>query len=63
MTKQNKAKTELRGKARLRSEIVEATRGLHKIDAVSDEHLEKTTVNMLGRNALPKVEKCRPQKS
>ena len=60
MTKKNKAKTELRGKARLRSEIVEATRGLHKIGAMSDEQLEKTTVKMLGRNALPKVAKMSP---
>jgi hypothetical protein len=34
------------GKARLRSEIVAATRGLHRIGAVSDEHLKKTTVKM-----------------
>src|SRR5271157_3529527 len=60
MAKQSKARTELRGKARLRSEIVEATRGLHKIGAVSDDELEKTTVKMLGRNALPKVKKMSP---
>jgi putative transcriptional regulator len=53
-------KAELRGKARLRSEIVEATRGLHRIGAVSDAHLEKTTVRMLGRNALPKVTRMSP---
>jgi hypothetical protein len=33
----------------LRSEIVEASRGLHKIGATGDEQLEKTTVKMLER--------------
>ena len=60
MAKRSSTKAELRGKARLRSEIVEATRGLHRIGAVSDAHLEKTTVKMLGRNALPKVTKMSP---
>lgn len=50
----------LKGKARLRSEIVEATRGLHKIGAVSDAELEKTTLKMLGKDALPKVEALLP---
>ena len=31
----------------MRSEIVEAMRGLHKIGAVSDAELEKTTLRML----------------
>lgn len=43
-------------KARMRGEIVEAMRGLHKVGAVSDGELEKTTLRMLGRDALPKVE-------
>lgn len=55
MAKQSKANGELRGKARLRAEIVEATRGLHKIGVVGDAELEKTTLKMLDRNALPKV--------
>ena len=60
MARRSSTKAELRGKARLRSEIAEATRGLHRIGAVSDAHLEKTTVKMLGRNALPKVAKMSP---
>jgi putative transcriptional regulator len=60
MAKQGKAKKELRGKARMRAEIVEAMRGLHKIGAVSDDELEKTTLRMLGREALPKVKALSP---
>ena len=48
-------KAELKGKARLRAEIVEMTAMLHRIGKVSDEELEKTTFAMLGRGALPKV--------
>jgi putative transcriptional regulator len=55
-----RTKGELRGKARLRSEIVESMRSLHKIGAVSDAELEKTTLRMLGRDALPKVAKLSP---
>jgi putative transcriptional regulator len=54
MTKTKKDKRELRGKARLRAEIVEMTRALHKVGAVSDAELEKTTLRMLGRDAFPK---------
>ena len=43
MATKRKPKGELKGKARLRSEIVEAMRGLHKIGAVSDAELEKTS--------------------
>lgn len=60
MARTSKAKGELRGKARLRTEIVEAMRGLHKIGAVSDAELEKTTLRMLGRAALPKVDDLSP---
>ena len=59
-TKRGKAKAELPGKTRLRSEIVEAMRGLHKIGAVNDDDLEKTTVRMLWPDMLPKVRRCRP---
>ncbi len=55
MARKAEAKTELKGNARLRSEIVEAMRGLHKVGLVSDAELEKTTLRMLGRDALPKV--------
>lgn len=55
MTKQTEAMAEQRGKSRMRSEIVEAMRGLHKISAVSDAALEKTTIRMLGKEAIPAV--------
>ena len=55
-----KTKSELKGKARMRAEIVEAMRGLHRIGAVSDVELEKTTLRMLGRDALPKVAALSP---
>ena len=51
----------LKGKARMRAEIVEATRGLHKIGVVSDAELEKTTIAMLGRDAWPKVADLSPK--
>ncbi len=60
MVTRTKSKGELRGKARIRAEIVEAMRGLHKIGAISDEELEKTTLRMLGRDALPKVDVLSP---
>jgi putative transcriptional regulator len=55
MAARTKAKGALRGKARMRAEIVEISRGLHKIGAISDAELKKTTLRMLGRDALPKV--------
>jgi putative transcriptional regulator len=60
MAGKDKVRGELKGKARLRSEIVEAVRGLHKIGAVGDAELEKTTLRMLGRDALPKVDSFSP---
>ena len=60
MATKTKAKGKLRGKARMRSEIVEISRGLHKIGAISDTELEKTTLRMLGRDALPKVADLSP---
>jgi putative transcriptional regulator len=60
MAARTKGKRDQRGKARLRSEIVEAMRGLHKIGAVGDAELEKTTLRMLGRAALPKVAALSP---
>ena len=51
---------EPRGSARLRSEIVEAMAGLHKIGVVSGAELEQTTLRMLGRSALPKVAELSP---
>src|SRR5229473_62616 len=60
MATRTKTKGELRGKARLRAEIVEISRGLNKIGAISDAELEKTTLRMLGRDALPKVATLSP---
>jgi len=60
MARRRTAKGELKGKARLRSEIVEAMQGLHKIGAVSDAELQKTTLRMLGRDALPRVADLSP---
>lgn len=60
MAKKSKSRGESKGKVRLRSEIVEAVRGLHKIGMVGDAELEKTTLRMLGRDALPKVDTFSP---
>ena len=58
--KKVRPRSALKGKARMRSEIVEAMRGLNRIGAVSDAELEKTTLRMLGRDALPKVADLSP---
>lgn len=60
MTKKTRRKAELTGRARLRSEIVEMTQGLHRLGMVSDGELQQTTLDMLGRDALPKVEPLSP---
>lgn len=39
-------------KTRMRREIVDAMRGLRKVGAVSGEELEKTTLRLLGKDAL-----------
>jgi hypothetical protein len=46
------SKTTSRAKSRMRGEIVEAARSLHKVGAVSDDELQKTTLRMLGKDAL-----------
>jgi putative transcriptional regulator len=56
-----KKKGEPKGKARMRAEIVEAMQGLHRIGAISGEEVEKTTLRMLGREALPVVPPLSPQ--
>jgi putative transcriptional regulator len=61
MAMRTRAKKELRGKARLRSEIVEISRALHKVGAISDAELQQTTIRMLGRDALPKVAPLSPR--
>jgi putative transcriptional regulator len=45
----------------MRAEIVEAMQGLHKIGAVGEADMEKTTMRMLGKHALPKVEPMSPR--
>ncbi len=60
MATRAKKKTELRGKNRMRAEIVEMSKSLHKVGAISDEQLQKTTLRMLGKDALPKVEPMSP---
>jgi putative transcriptional regulator len=60
MARKMKAKGELKGRARLRSEIVEMGRGLNRLGMMSDGELEQMTLRMLGRDALPKVAKLSP---
>jgi len=60
MARKTKAKGELAGKARLRSEIVEMTRDQHALGMVSDAELEQVTMRMLGADALPKVPTLSP---
>lgn len=60
MTKEAKAKAKRRAKTRMRREIVEAMRGLRKVGAVSQGELTKTTLRMLGKDALPPVEAMSP---
>jgi putative transcriptional regulator len=60
MAKKTKEKTAPRGKARMRAEIVKAMQGLHKVGAVSEAELAKTTLRMLGKDTLPKVEPMSP---
>ena len=61
MATKSKVAGALRGKARMRAEIVEATRGLHRIGVVSDTDLKKTTLAMFGRDALPQVAGLTPK--
>ncbi len=58
MTKIDKKKTVTN--VRMRHEIVDAMRSLHKVGAVSREAVEKTTLRMLGDDTLPKVEPLSP---
>jgi len=44
----------------MRWEIVETSQMLHRLGVVSDEEPEKTTIRMLGRDALPKVAPMTP---
>src|SRR5262245_43700778 len=61
MATKTRAKAELKGKGRLRTEIVELTRAMHRAGLVDDAELEWTTIKMLGRDALPKVKALSPR--
>src|SRR5260370_26476441 len=50
----------MRGNARRCAEIGEMSESLHKVGAISDEQLQKTTLRMLGKDALPKGERMSP---
>ncbi len=56
----SKART-VKGRARLRAEIVEIAQSLNRVGIVSDDELRLTTIRMLGRDALPKVESLAPE--
>ena len=60
MTKITEGRSEPRGNPRIRAEIVEMSRALHKVGAVSDEEHQKTTLRMLGNAALPKMRPLSP---
>jgi hypothetical protein len=47
MAKKAEEKAVPHGKARMRAEVVEAMRGLHKVGVVSEAELTKTTLRML----------------
>ena len=60
MASTREASGELDCKSRVRTEIVEMSRALHETGAVSDAELRKTTLRMLGQDALPKLAALSP---
>ena len=56
-----KIKGELKGKARIRAEIVEGSRALHKVGAISTAELGKTTLRMLGPKAARELDAMTPR--
>ena len=58
MRKVQKATDKAHGKSPMRAEIVEISRALHKVGAVTDDALAKTTLKMVG--TLPNVEAMSP---
>ena len=60
MPKTREVRAVSRGNPRIRSEIVDMSRALHKVGAISDADLRKTTLRMLGRDALPAVKALSP---
>ena len=61
MAPSDKASGELRGKARLRAEIVEMAQTLHEIGVVNDEDLARTSRAMLGRDVEPRLSAMSPE--
>ena len=61
MTASRDTSDNLRGKARLRAEIVEMTETLHQIGVVSDDDLARTTQLMAGRAAAPRSTSMTPE--
>lgn len=53
MTKAKTIKRSLTGKARMRAELVELTQDMHAAGIVSADDVRKTTLKMLGPDALP----------
>ncbi len=53
MVSNAKPNDKLRGKSRLRAEIVEMTQTLREIGVVSEEELARTTKAMLGQSRVP----------
>lgn len=60
MTGESKKGVARTAKTRMRREIVDAMRGLHKVGAVSGEGLEKTAMRMLGKDARMENERLDP---
>ncbi len=60
MARARKTERKPTSKARMRAEIVEITQGMHRAGLVDDAELEKTTIAMLGRDALPKCASLSP---
>ena len=55
MTKTKTPKKPLTGKARMRAELVELTEDMHAAGLVSADEVRKTTLKMLGPDALPEA--------
>ena len=55
MATTRKTEPKMTGKSRINADIVEIAQGMRRAGLVSDAELEKVTISMLGRDALPKV--------
>ena len=61
MARKRTSETKARGNTRLRAELVEGAKALHRLGAYSTDDLRKTTIRMLGHTALPKVQPLTPK--